>query len=286
MSINSRFSLCALAVAVSLQPARAAVLFSDSFLVNPPGDGTQNTCDLNQNLPGREGGTLGAGGLISYGSNLGANAQVGNPTGGIDGGNYLLNAFGAVSGPNANFNQGPGPLTISFDFVPNLGPSPGAGSYISGNGSSWTSLVLSNSATPVYPFVVNADFGILWRGNGNIQVFSGGNLLTNDTPVFAEDWQFHHIDAVISDLAGTGSGFTGGGTRISLFADNGALPFATYSSADAIPIPAFTNNQIAFGTNGDTISAVDNLSISVVPEPGTFALLAPVGLGFLIRRRR
>ena len=56
------FSFGVLVMGTALQSASAVVLFSDSFLVNPPGNGGQNTFDLNQNLAGREGGTMGTGG--------------------------------------------------------------------------------------------------------------------------------------------------------------------------------------------------------------------------------
>ena len=280
--MNVRTAAATLAVfsLISMHSAQATVLFTDNFNAA----GNPNTNNLNYNLVGREGGTLGTGGLINYSSN-GGNAQVGNATGGINGGNYLLNAFGAISGPNANFNSLTGPVTIGFGVVGNEGTSLGSGPYLSGDSTDWTSLQLSNSSTPQFPFVTGADFGIIFRGNGNFQAFSDGNLLQNDTNIHAEDFNLHQISAVVSGVSGVGSGFTGGGTLITLYADGSATPFASFSSALG-QIPAFTNDQIAFGTSGGAIGAVTNLSVTVTPEPGSLCLFGLGALGLLVVARR
>ena len=75
-------------------------LLTDNFYA--PSNPT--TSNLNFNIAARQGGSLvAAGGTISW---IGVNnAQVGNNTGGVDGGNYLLTAFGTgVAALNHNFN--------------------------------------------------------------------------------------------------------------------------------------------------------------------------------------
>jgi hypothetical protein len=178
-------------------------------------------------------------------------------------------------------------MTIQFNVDGNEAVTYGTpGTYIAGNDSDWTALTLTNSATAADPYVVSANFGILFRANGNYQEFSNGLVkYTSSSPAFADDATLHQIDAVISDLTGTGSGFNGTGTLVTLYADGSATPFASFSSALG-QLPIFTNDQIAF--NSDQIGAIDGLQISVVvPEPSSLiALCGLCGMGLVLAARK
>ena len=244
-------------------------LFTDNFYApsNP------DTNDVNFNLPARQGGTLVAGGgPISY--TPAGNTQVGNNTGGIDNGNYLLSAFGGNSAINHNFNgsDSAGGLSISFDFAPN--------SVGNGDTTVWESINLGfdfgnrnggvNSGA--------SHFGILFRSNGSIQAFDGGSSVSG-----AETWgtgatnQLHHIELLITDPTDLNPFDGFGQTDIGVYADG--LLIYSYSKGGGGYTDNFMNFQSTF------IGGADNVMVAQVPEPGTFALLALGGLAMLRRRR-
>ena len=88
-------------------------LLTDNFTATD----TSVTTNLNYNQANRQTGSLlGTTNWIASG-----NTQVGNPTAGIDGGNYLLTAGGATAALDRNFNgiNAQGGLRFSFDLAPN-----------------------------------------------------------------------------------------------------------------------------------------------------------------------
>ncbi len=239
-----------------------------------------DTMNLNFNLAARQGGALVAdGGPISY--TRSGNQQVGNATGGIDGGNYLLSAFNGTSAVDHNFNQADsqGGLLIAFDMAPN--------SVASGDTSVWTAISLGLSGANRNAFINTSPehFGILFRSNGGLQAFDGSAVVSGAGDAWTATGlpvtnQLHHIELLLNDPT-DGNPFDGvGQTDILVYADG--LEVFSYSKAGG-----YTDNFINFSSTN--IGAVDNLLIAqVVPEPVSLALLG-LGIGSLsgyLRRRR
>ena len=245
-------------------------LLTDNFYA-PSNPDTNN---VNFNLAARQGGSLVAGGgPISYTSN--GNNQVGNATGGIDGGNYLLNAGGAAA-INHNFKgaESAGGMSISFDFAPN--------SIGNGDTTVWEgfSLGLSDADRNAGINAGVAHFGILFRGNGGIQAFDGGTVVSG-----AETWgagstnTLHHIEMLLTDPTDSNPFDGVGQTDIAVYSD-GSLIF-NYSKTGG----GYAENNLNFASA--FVSGADNLMVAqLVPEPSAFALLGLGGLALLRRRRQ
>ncbi len=247
-------------------------LFTDNFYA-PSNPDTNN---VNFNIAARQGGSLVSGGPINY-AQVG-NTQVGNTTGGVDGGNYLLTAFfTGVSAPDHNFNgaDSAGGLSISFDLAPNINGG--------GDPTQWGAINLGQSAADKNGFVngAHAHFGILLRGNGALQAFDGGAVVSG-----AEMWgpgpnvtnDLHHFELLFTD-PGDQNPFDGvGQTDIAAYAD-GALVYSFSKTGGG-----YTDNFVNFESAG--IGGFDNLVVAqVVPEPASCTLLTLGGLALLRRRR-
>jgi len=127
------------------------------------------------------------------------------------------------------------------------------------------------------PLSSNVFFSALFRLNGSTSLIgasggSGPNWTANDM-----------VTILFSDSSGTGSAFSGHGSRVS-FTIGGVTVDYSMNPMDAGYI---TFGGYSYGSDGG-IAKVDNLSVSLtVPEPSALSLLA-VGLGGLaiLRRRR
>jgi hypothetical protein len=232
-----------------------------------------NTGDVNFNLAARQGGLYATTTYTPVG-----NQQVGNNTGGIDSGNYLLSAFGGTTALDRNWKNalsGGGQL-IAFDMAPNVG---------GGDSSFWAGISLglseANKNSSINGNVPH--FGILFRGNGLIQAWDGNAVVSG-----SEEWistpanvttQLHRIELLLSD-SGDGNPFDGvGETKIDVFAD-GLFVYSFTKTGGG-----YADNFINF--SGTNIGGFDNLLIARVPEPASFILLAMglLTLG-LFRRKR
>ena len=247
-------------------------LFTDNFYA----PGNPDTANVNFNLAARQGGSLVAtGGPISYSPD--GNTQVGNATGGIDGGNYLLSAFGARTALNHNFAglESAGGLSVSFDFAPN--------SVGNGDTTVWESIELGMSDADKLAGVNGGQthFGILFRGNGGIQAFDGGSVVSG-----AETWgagatnALNHIELLLTDPTDMNPFDGVGQTDIDVYS-NGVLVYEFTKGGGG-----YADNFMNFGST--FISGADNVVVAqVVPEPATAASLMG-GLGVLLglRRRR
>lgn len=98
----------------------------------------------------------------------------------------------------------------------------------------------------------------------------------------------HSYKVVISDLAGTGSGFNGvtNGALVETFIDGISQGVTTKTLATDAGYITFRTTAAAWGGGSSWgLGHVDNLSVTLVPEPSA-ALLGGLGMLALLRRRR
>jgi hypothetical protein len=264
-------------------------LLTDNFYLGTSNGDPGGPALLNSNLPARQGGTLvgmAGGGPVTYTS--GGNVQVGNgPTGPVDRGNYLLTAFGGAASPNHNFNGTDagvipnGKLIVSFDMAPNLAPNTGDPNST----TEWGGISLGLAQANQTIFINNGapHFGILFRGNGGIQAFDGGNDITGSGTAgssarwYADDGvnnvtnQLHHFDLILSDPALSTIDVYADGVLIDTFAKPGG-----FSNGG--------NNYINLGSS--RIAGFDNFQVAEVPEPAALSALGLAAIGLLARRGR
>lgn len=251
--------------------ASAALIFSDSFTDTTPGGTYQQ---VNENL-----GTRQSGSQATQNWSGANNFQVGNnyPNFGQPTGDFMLVADHAgnvrldglsLSSALVGTNE---KLVIQFD----------ADTYIEyGDPSNWLSFMISPSSNDGqwHPVVGSGDFGMLIRGNGQIQAFNNGGVVGGINNYSLASSGINTITLTFSGLDGTGSPFAGNGTRVNI--SDGT------NSWNADLNTGFSAETISFGTYGNgTRGYVDNLSIYTVPEPGS-AMLCGLGMLVLLRRRR
>ncbi len=274
--ISMKLTLNQIAIAVSLlataQAVSAQAFLTDDFTVSA------NSNDPNFDIAtGRQTGTQATSTYTTFGSQhqVGNNStDVGQP-GGTANSNFLLLAFTSAVQNNLNLNNtlmAGKPLTISFDM------------HVSGQGTfdptDWVSFTLrpAGNAGPV----AGSGFGMLVRDNGGVQMFNNGGNISGtggfDTPGYSvsDSWSF-----TFSDMAGTGSPFSGNGTQFSFVNGANSGTFALGSEFGTL-----ADLQVGFFNQNSVFGGIDNLSIVAVPEPSAMAL-ACVGLlvcGYRYRR--
>lgn len=255
---------CIALLACTAASSSAAVLFTDNF------DATSNQTPNDQiGNPGRQGGSLATLGYLQAN-----NVQIGNlttlpPSPGSDLGDEFLAAFGGTAYVNHDFSNETAPLEITFR---------GLTSSISNTGiNNWLAFVVG-SATGV-PFVNGASVSsILFRANGDTEVWNHGSNAAGGSgfaPGF-DVWTDYKV--ILSDTAGTGSAFGSGGSRADYYINGAFLGTLTINQLGA--------GEGYIGFSADRIVGYDNISISTVPEPSA-AILGMSGVaGLALLRRR
>jgi hypothetical protein len=280
-AIIAAMSLMAVAQSASAQ----LVLFSDNFTAP---DGSTGNKNLNLDLGGgRLGGTLAPGLIVSTtawynengnssGNRQTGSTQLGNtavnagqPT--LDG-NYLMSSGGGFVGAQTAFDVAAlgagqaGPLTISLDMY-----------VTSGNTTDWGAIALTTPGV----LADATNFFMIQRDNGGVQVLTGGSAASPgswDSTGFAANglWTL-----TFSDTAGTGSAFVGNGSQVKI--QNGANTLGT------LALSQLPSSGLELDLAGNNIPIVfDNVSITTVPEPSTYALAVAglVCLALVCRYRR
>ncbi len=222
----------------------STLLFSDNFTAT----GNPITTNLDHNQANRQvGSSLG---LINWVGS--GNAQVGNNTGGIDSGNYLLLADSGSAALNFNFNgvNSRGGLKYSFFLAPNVTAST--------DRAVWGSFNIGLSALNKNAFVnLNVPhFGILFRSNGGIQAFDGSVDVTrayNSWGGTSSGATLQPFSVLVTDPTDNNP-FDGiGQTNIDVYA--GARLIYSYVKNNG----GYRDNYINFG--GLSRAGVDNLRI-------------------------
>jgi MYXO-CTERM domain-containing protein len=245
-------SLAAITVFTIAGSANAAytVLLTDNF--NTP---SYNWWEFNDSIAADQGGTLATTVPVPYTTSTGGDGYTAQHS---NGGAMLLTSdgwggWGAMASPNHNFatdaNTANKPLEIQFDMWATAGDAP-----------DWIG------------------FGL---NGGQGQLFYEGAYGFAATVGDGK----HNYKLLISDTAGTGSGFNGitNGAKIEFYKDNvwQQTITETLGTSDGY----ITFRTIPSQWTGWNIGLVDNLSVSLVPEPSA-ALLGGLGMLGLLRRRR
>jgi hypothetical protein len=224
----------------------STLLFSDNF--NTP---SYNWMDFNTYSAADQSGTLAP---MNYTTSNGNDYSAQHSNGGF----MLLTSdgwggSGAMASPNRNFaidaNAASSPLEIQFDMW-----------AVDGDAPDWIG------------------FGL---GGGQGQLFYEGSYGFAATVGDGK----HNYKLLISNTAGTGSGFNGitDGAKIEFYKNN--VLQTTITETLGVNDGYITFRTIPSAWTGWTIGHVDNLSVSLVPEPSA-ALLSCIGMLALLRRKR
>ncbi len=135
--------------------------------------------------------------------------------------------------------------------------------------------------------------GINWTGSATGGIYAQGGLFSTNNPVqldfsfspgvqgvggniFGTDVSFNVVPCIIQVTLADGSSYVNYATTSTDFV-------GFYSTGAAI---ASMSIQTTAAGSGGVYATVDNLYFTVVPAPGSLALLAVAGLGSAARRRR
>lgn len=133
----------------------------------------------------------------------------------------------------------------------------------------------------------NSNSGNFGIGDDQIDGTSEVITITFDKDIFFNFIDFGGVGAAISDAAS----LTVAGTNLDLYTGNPASPIFKGSTDVYTPTSAISvlagQNIIITGSTATSSFDLERLNVTVVPEPGTFALLAGCcGMVFVMLKRR
>lgn len=220
-----------------LQGTPTSRILTDNFTAT----GNPTTSNLNFNLANRQTGTAALQSWTGVG-----NTQTGNPTNvqapAGTGGDYLLLAFGGTASLNGlALNAATGPVKVNFDMFRGTAT----------NAADWTSFTLRGTPGNGFPVAGAGEFGMLYRNNSGVQVFSNSTAITDLASTTAGD----SFEFYLADSDGSGSPFAGNGTQVVMM--QGGNVVGSYALSAGMG-----TTYLAFGSNGTRIGGVDNLAVT------------------------
>ena len=248
-----RIFLIATIAGLSIASGKGGILLSDDFSAYGV-----NSMDINLNLPTtngtahpvlkvRQGGSAGSYRYQKQGGT--SNSQLGNgatnagQAGAPGAADYLLLAFSSTVSSQFPINESRAqgqPVSISFDLGTALPPG-----YTD---NTWWTAVRLGTLGNSYPVVGNdIGFAFLYRINKGVQVFAtgGGGIEYPNVPS-------GHFTMVFTDTAGTGSAFSGDGSKVALY--SGTKLLGKFNTGQ------LTQQFLNFGVQ-NAFASVDNLVI-------------------------
>lgn len=266
----------------------ATVLLHDSFdgpdditnLTDPPHD-----IHLNSNLTARQAGSSLA--AVAYRLDVGGGTSYTNPhissnalvlEAGITGGG---SSRSQIIAPDHDFNDSA--IVSSGGFVIELAVNPTGGN----TGAQWFAVTLGHTSSSVATATRDstdaldpaADFGLLFRGNGSL------NVLRKGTSWSAGSYASGHAPSDFFDIrieVETDSFASGASATVSAYVNDTQLDVGT-SPGDEFTFSwdADESNYISLESRVFP-SVLDELTISTIPEPSTLVLLGMAALGLLV----
>ena len=243
-----------LAALAAASNSRAEILLTDDFKAT----GSPKTVELNDNLEGRQTGTLATQSWTKYDSDFGtqignAGEDIGQP-GGKSNGDFLLLAYtgkASLEGLPLSSANVDGPLLISFDMF---------NGQKNVDDGSWTSFTMTNSVgegwgwgASGFPQVPGSnEFGFRKLGNGTDAIIYIGGVGETAVKMSGDKISF-----LLTDSDGTGSAFSGRGSKVTLM--NGQKKIGTYTLPQNMKA-----SYITFSANSGQIGGIDNLRIETV----------------------
>ena len=230
-----------------------SVLFHDNFNA-VYGLDPENNNNLNVDLADRQSGLLAPFNYTpgDWHHQIGnSGTGVGQPFGAANSG-YVLTAFNGYFYSDLDIPViSTGPLKIELDM------------YV--NSNDWLALGLCHVPNNFFPIVGSGEFGFLRQSDGGLQLFQNGGGITPsgwNNGGFAPD---SHMTFIFSDNAGTGSAFTGNGSKVTVL--SGATTLGTVSLSQL----STSGLKLGFRADNNELGGIDNLTLSgTVP-----AVIAP-----------
>ena len=207
---------------------------------------------------------------------------------GVEQSGQMVNEFSASFGLHFKNSGGIGDSDIADRFSFNFGNIPTAGLPRFGENGVWSSGQSGGLLSVVWDFYDNDSGNGSGDANTNdrigIEVYRNGTLVTGSFRSFDNNWVNANLtNGVFDNVEISWRGWDTGGLTMSVGGT------AVYSDFNFGGLPFdLQNGEFAFSASTGSESMdvfVDNISISTVPEPSSWALLA-LGIGGLVALRR
>lgn len=267
------------AVAAFASSASGQIILSDSFSrINGSGDGNGNPLGAGNGLSdwGSNDNAFGGSSVQTYTFGQGRAGGANQTTDGSTA--QMYSGAAQIELDLAPLTTAAGGYTVQFDFQ----RTAGNGFIALGIGLDDTDQIESlngfNANTFLFTSGANgAEGAVLMKQNGDVEMWAGGNAAAQTIGGFYTDPEAWHT-ATITVSAPGGYGATAAGT-VSLSIDGGG------AASQGITFDGISSAWLSLYSNQNGLQ-LDNLTITTIPEPTTFALMGLGGLGLLVARRR
>ncbi|WP_269525303.1 PEP-CTERM sorting domain-containing protein [Coraliomargarita parva] len=142
--------------------------------------------------------------------------------------------------------------------------------------SSWAAMSIGNTGGAE---AISTGFGVLVRSDATYEIWSSGSSVASGTATSFTD--YGTLEILVSGVSGAAYTWDGSDADVEVIFEGSSIYAATITGG-------YTQNFLTLlSYNAGGANGFDNLTVSVVPEPSTYAMLAGCfGLAFVILKRR